>query len=134
MSGQFRTQARVKLDFTLPELSPTAKCTTKFYVTTQKSNYDIILGRDTLRKLGIKIDFQNNTVVYGDSEIDMKPISCTRNKHYNINESGATKVETKRLKRILDAKYKKANLKKIVSEAEHLSKSEQTSLLNLLQK
>ena len=49
MSGEFRTLATAKLNFTLPELSPTAKFTTKFYVTTQKSNYDIILGRDTLR-------------------------------------------------------------------------------------
>ena len=134
MSGEFRTLATAKLNFTLPELSPTAKFTTKFYVTTQKSNYDIILGRDTLRQLGIKIDFQNNTIGYGDGEIDMKPISCTRNTHYNINESGATKVETERLKRILDAKYEKANLQKVVGDCNHLKKIEQTSLLHLLQK
>jgi hypothetical protein len=35
---------------------------------------------------------------------------------------------------ILDAKYKKANLEEIATSADHLTNSEQTSLLNLLKK
>ena len=43
------------------------------HVTKQKSNYDLILGREILRELGIKLDFSNNTTNWKDVSIPMKP-------------------------------------------------------------
>ena len=43
-----------------------------------------------------------------------------------------TDAEVKRLTEILDAKYEKADLRKVAEKASHLSKSEQEDLFNLL--
>ena len=45
-----------------------AHITPTFHVTDQKSNYDVIFGRDLLRELGISIDFQNNFVRWKESK------------------------------------------------------------------
>ena len=42
--------------------------------------YDIILGRDFLRSIGLMIDFQTDTIVWLDERIDMKSINSIRNK------------------------------------------------------
>ena len=42
--------------------------------------YDIILGRDFLRSIGLMIDFQTDTIVWLDERIDMKSINSVRNK------------------------------------------------------
>ena len=136
MSGEFETHARVSLKFQLPEFTPSMYIETKVHVTDQKSNYDMILGRDVLRKLGIKLDFDTETLSMKGSaaEVNMKPLYCTRNTHYEIAEPAATTIEMDRVKRILESKYEKTDLDKLVDEFTHLSKNEQTALLKLLKK
>jgi len=108
MSGTFKTTRVANVKLRLPELNPTAVLYVHCRVTKQESNYDIILGRDILRELGLKLDFSNNKIVFEHSEIPMKPINCTVKEHFAIQDSIRAHAETKRIKKILDAKYKKS--------------------------
>ena len=51
-----------------------------------------------------------------------------------FHESENVQNATARIKKILDAKYEKADLKQVVKELKHISKPERKSLLKLLQK
>ena len=53
-------------------------------------------------------------------------------RHHEVYMATPTDPEIKRLTEILDAKYEKADLRKVVQKASHLSKSEQEDLFNLL--
>eukprot|EP00957_Ditylum_brightwellii_P154353 11745917-Ditylum_brightwellii.AAC.1 len=43
--------------------------------------YDMILGRDTLQSLGIKLNFKQNNTVWDDYQADMKPVDVTVAEH-----------------------------------------------------
>ena len=74
MAGTFKTTRQSDVQLKLPELSDTAEMRVSCHVTKQKSNYDLILGREILRELGIKLDFSNNTTNWKDVSIPMKPV------------------------------------------------------------
>ena len=48
VTGLFRTQEKCKIQFSLPELWDTRIAEWTVHVTEQKSNYDMIIGRDIL--------------------------------------------------------------------------------------
>ena len=96
----------------MPELNVTAHISAPFHVTTKKSNYNEIFYRNLLRELGIQLDFQNNFIGWKDINLPMKPIDCKMTTHFTIQDSNKRRNATKRIKKILDANYKKANLKK----------------------
>ena len=50
----------------------------------------------------------------------MKPPNCTAKKFFVINDSLPFRIATKRIKQILDAEYKKINLKSIVKNLNYL--------------
>ena len=64
----------------------------------------------------------------------MKPPNCNLIEHYFINDPSNVEEASDRMKRILDAKYEKANLNLLVKEATYLNKCEQDTLLKLLKK
>ena len=102
------------------------------HVSKNKSNYDAIFWRDLLRELGISLDFENNVVSWQHVDIPMKPKNCTVKGHFAIEESANVQKATLRIKEILDAKYKKANLKEIVKSLNYLAKREQKLMLQVL--
>ena len=53
MAGSFSTSHEAKITFTMLELNVAAHISQPFHVTTKKSNYDVIFGRDLLLELGI---------------------------------------------------------------------------------
>ena len=57
MAGSFSTSHEAEITFKISELNVTAHISAPFHVTTRKSNYDVIFGRDLLRELGIQLDF-----------------------------------------------------------------------------
>ena len=116
MARSFLTSSEVKVRIKLPELNTTAHISAPFHVTDQRSNYDVIFGRNLLRELGISLDFQNNFVGWKESKIHMKPINCKIKKHFAIQDSKNVRNSTNRIKKILDARYEKANLKSITSK------------------
>ena len=84
------------------------------HVSKQKSNYDLIVGRDVLRVIGIILDFANDKIIWEELEIPMKPLDCTKKEHFATSDSVRVHNETQRIKKILDAKYQKANLSGLV--------------------
>ena len=125
MAGSFLTSCEAEVGIKLPELNTTAHISAPFHVTDQRSNYDVIFGRDLLRELGISLDFQNNFVGWKESKIPMKPLNCKVKKHFQIQDSKNVRNSTNRIKKILDASYEKANLKSITSKLKYLSSEEQ---------
>ena len=53
MAGSFSTSHKAEITLKMPELNVTAHISAPFQVTTKKSNYDVIFGRDLLRELGL---------------------------------------------------------------------------------
>ena len=134
MAGTFKTTRTAKIELKLPELNSTATIAVKCHVTKEKSNYDLIIGRDVLRELGITLDFSNNTTNWQDVTIPMKPINCDIKTHFTIRDSTRVQSEIQRIKKILDANYQKANLPKIVKDLIYLNSIKQKKLLKLLRK
>ena len=97
-------------------------------------NYDLILSRDILHKLGIIFNFENKTITWQEVSISVKPPNCAAKEFFVIKESCPIRNATKRIKLILDAEYKKINLKLIVISLNYLKNKHKNSLLELLQK
>ena len=75
LKGQASVTQCVDLqDVVLSELSHTKHIDNiPCYVATGSSNYDIILGRRSLRALGIQLDFQTDSIKWMDKVLPMKP-------------------------------------------------------------
>ena len=134
MAGSFTTSKQCIVEFTLPELNPTAKVRHKMYVVPTMEKYDLIIGRDILQKLGMNLDFEDKVVRWNGNSASMKLPDCANDFNYNIRESFALQAEDARVQRILDASYEKADIKQVVQECTHLSKKERHSLYTLLRK
>ena len=67
MAASFLTLCEAEVIIQLPELNFTARIFIPFHITSQKSNYDFILGQDLPQELGINLDFQNNFVSWKKS-------------------------------------------------------------------
>ena len=75
----------------------------------------VIFGRDLLWELGISLYVQNNFISWKETKIPMISINCKMRTNFAIQESKNMKGATNRIKKILDAKYEKANLKEITT-------------------
>eukprot|EP00804_Cyclotella_cryptica_P019285 CCRYP_006161-RA/>CCRYP_006161-RA protein AED:0.46 eAED:0.96 QI:0/0/0/1/0/0.5/2/0/353 len=113
-----------------------------------KPGFDLILGSNTLKEFGIVLDFRTKEITVDDISLPMRDINklktiATVEKAWTMNNSiyqetsnepQSTLEATKRLIKILDAKYEKADLRAIVRDnCTHLSGPEQARLLELLQ-
>jgi hypothetical protein len=91
----------------------------------------MILGRDVLTGLGIKIDFGNNVLEWDSIVIPMKDADENIEEAFAIHDPKSVQASD-RLKSILDAKYEKADLEEVSKEAVHLKESQQQQLHALL--
>ena len=147
--GEYKTKYDVKIDFTMPEFSSSRIIRHRFHVDQSKDRqnlgYDVILGRDIMIKLGLATDFARRKLVWDQMSIPMWTVSERDNKSNPIlhkeelrqfvqqtAEPKVTQNATKRMIKILDSDYKKADLEEIAFSAEQLHKDEQLMLLNLL--
>ena len=85
----------------------------KCHLTNKLLNHNLIVCGDILHKLGIIFNFENKTITWQDVSILMKPPNCTAKEFLEIKQSCPVRIAT-RIKQILDAEYKKINLKSIV--------------------
>ena len=70
--------------------------------------YDMIIGRDLIRSLGIDIHGAYMTIHWDDAAIPWHDIDSTTNDMFALSQHNAPfKSETKRMKRILDGKNSK---------------------------
>ena len=67
--------------------------------------YDMIIGMDLLKGLGIDILNSTQSIKWDTAEIPMRPKDSTIDDAYFIAEPKAVEEATSRLTKILDAKY-----------------------------
>ena len=89
----------------------------------------MIIGNDLIRSLGIDIHGVDMTIHWGDAVILWQDIYSTTNDVFVLSQHKAPlNSKTKRMKRILDAKYYKADIKTIVESSTHLDPKERNEL------
>ena len=134
MAGSFSTSCKAEVKIKLPELKFMAHIFAPFHVSSQKNNYNVTFGRDLPRELGINLNFKNNFWGWKETNIPMKSINCKMRTNFVIEESKNIKSATNRIKKILNAKYKKANFKEIRNKLNYLYSDKQFLMYRLLKK
>ena len=104
-----------------PEFNPTVEITKTVHVTEILGNYDLIIGPELLHKLGVDISFSTKTMTWNNITINMKPPMCTQEDLFHVEEELFVSDETDRVAKILDAKYKPANLKELTDNFSYLT-------------
>ena len=132
MAGKLETSESAKAQLKLLEFDDSKVIEWNFHVTPTKFQYDLIIGRDLLSKLGMIIDFENHTMSWDGAVVPMKSIDATVRDSYFIHDSYEAQQATKRTTKILDAKYEKADLEEVAKSNSHLSNDEREKLLKLL--
>ncbi len=111
----------------------------------QASMYDLIIGKQTIHNLGVILDFQEKILAIDKIHLPMSNIAnlqlkprITRALRENTcfaQEPISTGSATKRMVKILDAKYEKADLPAIIREnCSQLQASDRDKLLSVLLK
>ena len=111
----------------------------------QAPMYDLIIGKQTMHDLGVKLDFQEKTITIDKILLPMQNIAklqlkprITRALRENTcfaQEPFSTRSATKHMVKILDAKYEKADLPAIIREnCSDLTASGREKLLSVLLK
>ena len=145
--GTFETSKVGKnLEFSFPEFSDsrTIKISPDILELPKSDRepaYDLIIGCQTLVNIGCVLNYQDMTVTIDQQKLPMRTAESLSNykklqaQFTAPKEPIVTREETKRAVKILDAKYEKADLPKIVKDnCDHLSSAQQRKLLLLLQK
>jgi hypothetical protein len=107
--------------------------------------YDLIIGKQTMHNLGVKLDFHDKTITIDQILLLMRNIAylqlkprITRALRENTcfaQEPISTHSKTKRMVEFLDAKYEKADLPAIIrNNCSHLTASNREELLSVLLK
>ena len=133
-AGVITTTHKCRIQIILPEFNDTKVIEHDVHIFNgdMSLKYDMIIGRDILSAAEIDIKFSDHTICWEDGIIPMKNPDCTPSDSFYIQDSLATEMSMDRIKRILDAKYEKADLTEIVTACTHLNTSEQQALLQLL--
>jgi hypothetical protein len=111
----------------------------------QAPMYDLIIGKQTMHDLGVKLDFQEKTITIDEILLPMRNIAnlqlkprITRALRENTcfaQEPISMRSATKCMVKILDTKYEKADLPAIIREnCSHLTASNREKLLSVLLK
>ncbi len=111
-----------------------------------KPGFDLILGSNTMKELGIVLDFWTKEITFDEISLPMRDINklttkaqiekswLLNNSFYkeNTKEPQSTLEATKCLIQILDAKYKKADIRAITENCINLCEPDKQKLLELL--
>jgi len=132
-AGSLNTSTKCQCTFVLPEFFKDKVLEWDLHVTNTLGAYDMIIGRDILSALGMKFDFQTNSVEWDGAVIPMKDGDATEEESYHVQEPEAITDATERIKQILDAKYEKADLEQVAQDATHLTEEQRKQLHSVLQ-
>lgn len=133
MAGDVKTSKMTNIHFSLSEFHKEHIVEWNVHVSDTLHSYDMIIGRDILTQLGIDIHFSTLTCTWDSSTIPMRTSDCTAHQSYYVEETGPLAESTSRLKKILIAKYEKADLDHIVKSSIHLKSKEKMKLRKLLE-
>ena len=105
--------------------------------------YDMIIGRDLMRELGIKLDFENDAIDYQNLSVPMSDVDeldkideISNEIHFatGIQEPESAAEAVERVSKILDAKYAPTSPQQILDNSPHLSEEQKRSLKPILEK
>jgi transposase InsO family protein len=134
-AGELTTTQRCRCTFLMPEFHEDRYLQWNLNVTPMDLGaHDMILGRDLLQDLGFRFDFVNLTVEWDGATVPMRAMNSMKEDAFFIQEPAVIAQETARIRRILDAKYERANLREVVEGAEHLTQAQQDQLHQFLQR
>ena len=146
-AGTFKSTFSMKLTITLDEFGGSTRIKHLFDLDENEEGigYDMIIGRDLLNELNIDVRFSDGTIKWEDQLVPMKDFQGiwkgdhpSRKELKSIilrsNEPKSTSEATSRVIKILDSKYEKADLDKIVNESQGLDDVQKPMLLKLLRK
>ena len=95
----------------------------------------MIIGRDLISSLGIAIRGADRNIHWDNAAIPWRDIDSTTNDVFALSQHNAPfNAETKRMKRILNAKYSKADIQTIAESSTRLGPQERNDLYTLLKK
>ena len=81
----------------------------------------MIIGCDLIRSLGIETHGADMTIHWDDAAIPWHDIYSTTNNVFALSQyNSPSNSETKGMKRILDAKYSKSDIKTIAENSTHI--------------
>ena len=141
-SGTFSSKKYTDTEFFLNEFSESRHIRWKFHVLPEdcKLPYDMIIGRDLMRKLKMDVLYSDNVVTWDELRLPMHEVK-SNGEWYDFNalvedqaESESVKDSMSRLTRILDANYDTPDLEVEVAKMTHLTAIQRTLLLALLKK
>ena len=135
-AGVLTTNTKIATSFSFPELHANKLINQSLHVVDLNiDRYDMIIGRDLIRSFGIDIHGGDMTIHWDDAAIPWRDIDSTAKDVFALLQHNAPfNSETKRMKRILDAKYSKADIKSIAESSTHLDPEERNELYTLLKK
>ena len=105
-------------------------------------NYDIILGTNFLTKAGIKLDYENQQMLWFDTTLPLRPpggleacefdamadMFCIQNDEELFGEDWLHNYATT----ILDAKYEYVDVRDVIDKLTHLNSHQKADLFNVL--
>ena len=121
----------------LPQLSPSLKVIKDSVVLPNLScNCDMIPGRDLMRELGLKVDFEDNCIHCQHLSIPMENPQRKKDVNFvtNIKEPKAAEDAVSGVKCILDAKCAPVSCQSIIDNSPHLTEDQKQQLLIVLEK
>ena len=148
-NGVFQTKGRGKLPIKFFEYSNSKEFLAEpdvfeYDQDMVKPVFDLIIGCNSMEKLGIVMDFKAKTITIDEIILPMRNIESLTNKskvqeawaisNVLAHEPTSTEQATQRAVKILDAKYKKADLQAVVTNCTQLNSVEKNKLLELLKK
>jgi hypothetical protein len=149
LNGIFHTKHKARIELNFFDYSDSKRYyaepdVVKYDEDSKPEYYDLILGTETMKELGIVLDFKAKTITFDEILLPMRNINHLQRhsilqmlKHNNslAKEPMSMQDATSRAIRILDANYDKADLQSIMkNNCKHLSADQQNKLLQLLMK
>ena len=122
-AGDMTTNQKCKTQFTFPELHSDRTLEWDFHVTPTLGAHGMIIGRDILEFLGIDIQFSDQTTQWDHASMPFKDQEAGLADFF-VEEPEAVEDANERLKKILDAKYDKADLEAVCRDQPELNQAE----------
>ena len=112
-AGVHTTNTKTETSFSFPELHANKLINQSLHIVDLNTDcYDMVIGRNLIRYLGIDIHGSDMTIHWDNAAIPWRNIYSTTNDVFALSQHNAPfNSETKRMKRILDAKYFEADIK-----------------------
>jgi hypothetical protein len=142
-AGTFKTDHKVKCQFTLPEFHEGKDISWNIYVNESDAKltiYDMSIGRDLLHELGIDLMFSLGVMKWDNVTIPMRDPSQLRDSSIEDFEDeifsmhDPTTTDAARIQEIMDVKYAPSDINEMVSKHDRLRTNERSGLKMLLPK